>query len=91
MLAMELPSCPMLMEESIMGRMREVSARSTKVTPDRVLLGFAPAVNIGSKEDTTINTGMARNLAISFRLARDLNSLEAIANATGSSHKKDFP
>jgi hypothetical protein len=91
MLAMELPSCPILIEDSIMGRTRDVSARSTRLTPDRAVLGSAPEVNTGSKEETTSNTGMARNLAISFRLARDLNSFEANAYAIGSSHKNDFP
>ena len=62
-----------------------------RLTPDRPVFAFAPDVNTGSKEDTTSSTGRARNLAISLRLARDLNSLKAIANATGSSHKNDFP
>jgi hypothetical protein len=81
----------MLIEESIIGRISDVSARSTRLTPDREVLGFAPLVNTGSKEATTSTAGMAKNLAISLRLARDLNSLEATANATGSSHKNDFP
>jgi HAMP domain-containing protein len=34
--------------------------------------------------------GMARNLAISFRLERDFSSLEANAKLMESSHKKDF-
>ncbi len=88
---MDVPSCPMLMEDSIMGRMKDISPASTSLTLDSELPVSAPAVNKGSRVEITSKTGIARNLAISLRLARDLSSFEAIANATGLSQSSEFP
>ena len=81
----------MLIEASIIGRMMDVSARMKRLLCDRLVLAFAPLSSTGSKEATMSTTGMARNLVISLRLARDLNSFAAIANATGSNQSRDFP
>jgi hypothetical protein len=81
----------MEMEESIIGMIKDASAIRTKPTPDNALLALSPLVNAGIKEATTSITGMARNLAISLRLTRDLNSFKANANAVGSNHQKDSP
>ena len=91
MLPIDFPSCPILIEESIIGKRMDASAIRKRVAADRLDLGFAPLVNTGSREDTTMTAGTARNLVISFRRVRDLNSFDAIAKATGSSQSRDFP
>ena len=91
MLAMDFPSCPKPIEDSINGKIMEVSPRRIKLAPDRKALGLTPTVNIGSKETTTKITGIAKNLAISLRLNRDLSSLEAIADSIGFNHGRDPP
>src|SRR5512136_1340017 len=74
-LMIELPSWPMLIEENIKGTNNGMKAARKK--PDARPLISPGLARIGARKDTEITTGIAMNLARSFRLVSALNSFIA--------------
>jgi hypothetical protein len=77
----EFPSWPMVIEENMNGTMKGMNAARKKPGPLPLMsLGLA---NVGTKKDIATTTGIAMNLARSFRLSSALNSFIAKTDAKG--------
>ncbi len=80
------------MEDSITGRMHEISPRSKSPTPElRIENPGSFTVTKGIRKEIINSTGIARNLAISLRLENDFISFKAIIELIGLSHRNDLP